>query len=179
MDVNKNKICLSDSDICDGVQQCREGFDEASCPSHRNPYIIPTIISLTTVLVIIIIMCVVYKLCIYRYSSRADHHPNSCSAIFFKKSNSDTHLELPQIDSMPHGDYSDDEAGMRVPLPAAANDKPPVYVPVETREQFVQYPSTTTNGSHGYSDNAGDAGYTNYSDTDSVPDTNLYSVSTI
>ena len=26
------KLCLSDQDLCDGVEQCKNGFDELNCP---------------------------------------------------------------------------------------------------------------------------------------------------
>lgn len=73
---NKDR-CLLKGDICDGVVQCLEAFDESGC--QENPYIIPTIISLTCIIIVIIIMCVLYKVCIYKFSSRYETNNSSSS----------------------------------------------------------------------------------------------------
>jgi len=123
------KICLTESDMCDGVRQCKEGFDELSC---GNPYILPTVVSLAAILVIVLVMCAVYKLCVYRYSSARVNtdQSTSCSTIFLKKHASETRLDIDQLEpSDKSSELSEEERR------ALREDEEPRC------EQCVQYPS--------------------------------------
>lgn len=148
------KICLTESDMCDGIQQCKEGFDELSC---GNPYILPAAVSLAAVLVIVLIMCVVYKLCIYRYSTTRVNtdQSTSCSTIFLKKQVSDTRLDIDQLEPSDKSSETSESGDPRVgERRALCNNtesqhveraEPPRY------EQCVQYPSEEDEASVGSS----------------------------
>ena len=131
LDFSDHRICLADADMCDGVYQCREGFDEASCAPHRNPYILPTLVSLAAVLLIVIIMGIVYKLCVYRYSSSRvnNDQSTSCSTVFLKRQqSSDVRLEMPQLEPSDKSETSLSETCL---TESKSN----------SREQCVQFPS--------------------------------------
>ena len=132
--------------MCDGIQQCKEGFDELSC---GNPYILPAAVSLAAVLVIVVVMCAVYKLCIYRYSSTRVNtdQSTSCSTIFLKKQVSETRIDIDQLE--PSDKSSEASEGERRALcdedQHAQREEPPRY------EQCVQYPSEEDDASVGSS----------------------------
>lgn len=142
LDFNDHRICLTDADLCDGVYQCREGFDESSCAPHRNPYILPTLVSLAGVLLIVIIMCIVYKLCVYRYTSASSGSCNrvnndqstSCSTVFLKRqcTEEDTRLHMHQLEPSDKSETS--VTGVETCLTVVETES-------GSREQCVQFPS--------------------------------------
>ena len=138
MNKDNVQICLTESDLCDGIQQCKEGFDEMSC---GNPYILPTVVSLAAILVIVLIMCAVYKICVYRYSSARvnNDQSTSCSTIFLKKHASETRLDIGQLEPSDKSSQVSEEERR-----AAHGDEErhPLREDEEQRcEQCVQYPS--------------------------------------
>lgn len=135
------KICLTESDMCDGIRQCKEGFDEMNC---GNPYILPTVVSLAAVIVIIILMCAVYKLCVYRYSSARVNtdQSTSCSTIFLKKHASETRINIDQLQLEPSDKSSEvSELEETQELPPEEEERRALNEPHPHREQCVQYPS--------------------------------------
>ena len=130
-----DKICLTESDLCDGIRQCKEGFDEMSC---GNPYILPTLVSLAAILVIVIIMCAVYKLCLYRYSSTRvnNDQSTSCSTIFLKKHASETRIDLDQLEPSDKSSEMSDEQHALCDQHALRTGEEPARC-----DNCVQYPS--------------------------------------
>ena len=129
MNADNVKICLTESDMCDGIRHCKEGFDEMSC---GNPYILPTVVSLAAIVVIVVIMCAVYKLCVYRYSSSRvnNDQSTSCSTIFLKKHASETRIDIGQLEPSDKSSQQSEE------------EKHALHPDEEERcEQCVQYPS--------------------------------------
>lgn len=129
LSVDNVKICLTESDMCDGIRHCKEGFDEMSC---GNPYILPTVVSLAAIVVIVVIMCVVYKLCVYRYSSSRvnNDQSTSCSTIFLKKHASETRIDIGQLEPSDKSSQQSEEERRAL----RADDE-------QLCEQCVQYPS--------------------------------------
>eukprot|EP00116_Pleurobrachia_bachei_P012231 sb/3472493/ len=69
MDPAGRQICLSISDLCDGYSHCVDSSDETDCTPESPDYLIPSIVGLAAACAIVLIMVLIYRVCLYRYSS--------------------------------------------------------------------------------------------------------------